>query len=81
MIHVFNRAELMLTQDLQELNRIRSLLEKNRIPYRIKSNTTLASSAVRDGRPGNVMGINGTAIMYTIYVQRKDLEHAAYLIK
>ena len=81
MIHLFNRTELLLTPDLQELNRIRDILASNQIEYRVKANTTLGSSAARDGRPGNTLGANShSATMYTIYVRRDDLEYAAHLI-
>ena len=81
MIHLFNRAELFLTPDLQELNRIRDILACNQIEYRVKANTPLGSSATRDGRPGNTLGANThSATMYTIYVRRNDLEYAAHLI-
>ena len=82
MIHLFNRAELLLTPDLQELNRIRDILDSNQIGYKVKTNATLGSSSERDGRPGNTFGVNShTAAMYTIYVRRNDLEYAAHLIK
>ena len=81
MIHLFNRTELLLTQDLQELNRIQDILAYNQIEYRVKANTTLGSSAARDGRPGNTLGANAHAArMYTIYVRRDDLKYAAHLI-
>ena len=81
MIHLFNRTELLITQDLQELNRIQDILAYNQIEYRVKANTTLGSSAARDGRPGNTLGANAhAATMYTIYVRRDDLKYAAHLI-
>ena len=81
MIHLFNRTELLLTPDLQELNRIRDILDSNQIEYRVKTNITLGSSPVRDGRPGNTLGANAhSATMYTIYVRRGDLECAEHLI-
>ena len=81
MIHWFNRTELLLTQDLLEMNRIRDILDSNQIEYRVKANTTLGSSAARDGRPGNTLGANSlVATMYTVYVRRDDLEYAAHLI-
>ena len=82
MIHLFNRAELILTQDITELNQICGILASNRIRYRVKSNTTLGSSGARDGRPGNTFGNSShSPIIYTIYVRRDDLEYAAHLIK
>jgi len=81
MIHLFNRAELLITPDLQELNRVRDILASNQIAHKVKANTTLGSSAARDGRTGNTLGANShTAAIYTIYVRRGDLEYAAHLI-
>ena len=82
MIHMLNRAELILTQDLTQLNEICGILASNRIRYRVKSSTTLSSSGVRDGRPGNTFGNSShSPTIYTIYVRRDDLEYAAHLIK
>ena len=82
MIHLFNRRELTVTPDLQELRRVRDVLDSNHIAYKVKTSTSLGSSAVRDGRPGSTFGANAhTAAMYTIYVRRDDLEYAAHLIK
>ena len=82
MLHLFNRRELAQSSDIKERNQICEILASNHIQYRVKSSTTLGSSAVRDGRPGNTFGNNyHTPTMYTIYVRREDLEYAAHLIK
>ena len=81
MIHLLNRAELILTPSMEEVIRIRSILEANRIAYRVKTTTTLGASSVRHGRPGNVPGVNqNTTVMYAVYVRRQDLEYAAHLL-
>ena len=81
MIHLFNRRELVLTPSMEEVIRIRSMLEANRIEYTVKTKTTLVSSSVRHGRPGNIPGVNqNTTAMYAVYVRREDLEYAAHLL-
>ena len=81
MINLFNRAELILTPSMEEVIRIRSILEANRIPYKVKTMTTFGASSVRHGRPGNIPGRNqNTTVMYAVYVRRDDLEYAKHLL-
>ena len=82
MIHIFNRAELILTPDLPMVQQIRQTLEEAGMEYRVVVKNSLAASPVRSGRAGNIPGhISGTADMYTIYVRRSDLAYAEHLIK
>ena len=81
MIHLLNRRELFLTPSMEEVIRIRSILEANRIEYTVKTKTMLASSSVRHGRSGNIPGVNQSATaMYSVYVRREDLEYAEHLL-
>jgi len=66
---------------MEEVIRIRNILEANRIEYTVKTKTTIASSSGRHGRPGNTPGVNqSAAAMYAVYVRREDLEYAAHLL-
>ena len=82
MIHIFNRAELILTPDLPMVQRIRHTLEEAGMEYRVVVKNSLAMSTARSGRAGNVPGnTSGSSDMYTIYVRRADLAYAEHLIK
>ena len=81
MIHIFNRAELLSASNLEELSKVRDALDANGMDYKVKSKTTLGSSAVRNGRAGSTYGaVPMSDAMYTVYVRRDDLDRAKNLI-
>ena len=81
MIHIFNRAELLMTSNLEVLSRVRDALDAKGIDYKVKSKTSLASSTVRNGRAGTTYGaVPMSDAMYAVYVRRDDLDRAKNLI-
>ncbi|MBO5129377.1 MAG: hypothetical protein J6B95_03410 [Oscillospiraceae bacterium] len=82
MIHIFNREELIITQKMDEMARVRSILETNNIEYKLRTENALGSSPMAGGRARTIpIGNNNSMILYTIYVKDDDLEYATYLIK
>lgn len=80
MITVFNRKELIITMEMKRQAEVRDILSQNHIAYTVKT-TNLHSARNMRGRTGS-FGINPDySYEYKIYVQKKDFERAAYLIK
>lgn len=84
MITLFNRKELMVTFDMNEQARVRSILAEHGVDYRIKTVNRMSPSAVSSGVRGR-MGTFGqshdTTLEYIIYVKRADYENAVHLIQ
>lgn len=77
MIHIFNRKQLLITWNLQELSAIRDALTSNNIPYRVISRSNVRNSGLRTG----VAGVRTDCMyQYYIYVKKGDYEKARYLI-
>lgn len=80
MITVFNRKELIITMEMKRQAEMRDILSQNGIAYTVKTTNLQAAGNTR-GRAGS-FGINPDySYEYKIYVQKKDFERAAYLIK
>lgn len=83
MLTVFNRRELLTTFSMEEQNRVRDILARNHIDYRIKTvnpgarATFGASGRARTGSFGMNMDC---AYQYSIYVHKKDYARAQSLI-
>ena len=75
MIHIFNRKELLMTQDLREVNQIRDMLLTNRIDYRVK----VVNSSLGAGR--NRMSFSHRQEQHIVYVHKADWEYAMYLLR
>ena len=56
MIHIFNRAELLTTSNLEKLSGVRDALDAKGIDYKVKSKTSLGSTTARNGRAGMTYG-------------------------
>ena len=81
MIHIFNRAELLITSNFEELSKVRDALDAKGIGYKVKSKTSLGSSTVRNGRAGSTIGaVPMSDAMYAVYVRRDDLDRAKNMI-
>lgn len=81
MIHLLNRAELLVTYDLNRFNQVRNILATAGIDYiyRTKdlSSPTIFSSRGHTG----TFGINHAArVEYKLYVQNTDLVRAKALL-
>ena len=81
MITPFNRAELLLTYDLNHLNRVRDALAAAGIPYTYRSKD-LTSPTVWSARGHTgTLGIRQDAMVeYRLYVRRAQLESARALL-
>ena len=75
MIHIFNRKELLVTQDLREVNKIRDMLLANRIDCRVK----VVNSPMGAGR--NRMSFSRRQEQHIVYVHKADWEYAMYLLR
>ena len=75
MIHIFNRKELLITFDQQEVNQCRELLIANRIDYRVK----IVNSTVGAGR--NRVSFFRRQEQQIVYVHKQDWEYAQYLLR
>lgn len=83
MITVFNRKELLLTHDMQKQGDVRTILQNNQIPYRVKV-TNRYSPSPFSSSPRARTGTLGTdparLYEYKIYVKKTDYERAKYLL-
>lgn len=83
MLTIFNRRELLTTFSMEEQNRVRDILARNQIDYRLKTvdpaaRATFGSSGrARTGSFGIDMDC---AYQYYIYVHKKDYARAQSLI-
>ena len=79
MLHIFNRKELLLTNDLREVNRVREILLANRLDYSVKASYPRSTHAI--GMDRNRMDSFGTARQqerFTVYVRKSDYDYAMY---
>ncbi len=82
MITVFNRKEICTTYDLEEQNKIKSILKENNISYDIVAkNMTSPTPVALGGKELATYGLDlSHCIEYKIYVKKQDFETAMYLI-
>ena len=79
MITVFNRKELIVTFDMKEQSRIRTLLVEGGIDYSVKTVNRLSASPFSAGsraRTGTYGHNTEAMIEYVIYVKKADYERA-----
>ena len=82
MITFFNRRELMITCDLQEVNRIRELLLANRIEYLVKDSDQSMAKNLGAGRARtSVLTLGRKQEQYAVYVHKDDLEYSKFLLR
>ncbi len=78
MITIFNRREVLMTDDMQKYEQVKSILDRNRIKYSVSCEggaRTVMNSG--NGVPGPV-GQNSSFISrYMIYVKKDDYDQAA----
>ena len=78
MITLFNRAELLLTHDLDRLNRVRGALEGAGIDYQCRVRDLARRNRGRDG----ALGLNQDArVEYKLYVRRDQLDWAGQVLR
>lgn len=83
MFTFFNSESLWIGTDMNRLNEIRDRLDEAGIPYRYKVKNHLAQWTGRGTQRGNMGSIGNPAdqmYQYEIFVYRKDLEKARYVV-
>lgn len=83
MLTIFNRRELLNSFSMEEQNRVRDILARNHIDYRVKTVNLSARSAFAGGgraRTGSFGVDMGCAYQYYIYVHKNDYARAQSLI-
>ena len=83
MLTIFNRRELLTTFSMEEQNRVRDILARNNIDYRIKTVNPSARAAVGGSgraRTGSFGVDMDCSYQYYIYVHKKDYAQAQSLI-
>ena len=79
MIHIFNRKELLLTNNIQQQTKVQDILADNGIEYFVKAKSTAGGfSRSRTVLPGTRME---AVYQYYIYVKKQDYEKAKHLIR
>ena len=81
MIHLFNRAELLLTYDQDRLDQVRDALAAAGIDYRYRTKD-LSSPTVFSARgQRGTLGLDRRSMVeYKLYVRREDLSRARSLL-
>jgi hypothetical protein len=76
MLTILNRAEVFITRDLDDLNRVRNLLAENQIDHMVRTN-----SITNPGRHHGVPNIRAAyAYQYRVFVHKRNLDPAKRLI-
>lgn len=83
MITIFNRAELLVTYDLDKLCQFRDVLNANDIEYtyNMKDRTAPTIGGGSRARSGNFAINQAAQIEYKLYVRKNDLERAKALFR
>ncbi|HIX98994.1 MAG TPA: hypothetical protein H9974_05660 [Candidatus Dorea intestinigallinarum] len=83
MITIFNRESLWIGRDMKRFNEMRDVLEREHIPYSYKTRSS-GGRWMGHGTARGSFGSVGSSIdlmyEYEIFVLRKDLERARYLV-
>lgn len=78
MITPFNRAELLITCDLNRFNQVRYALEAAGLDYQYKTKDLASRNWARDG----AFAINQDArVEYKLYVRRDQLDWASQVLR
>ena len=83
MITIFNRKELIVTNDMKRQSQIRDILSADGIDYTISTKNIMGSQTGGSRRStfGNT-GLNQNySYEYKIYVHKKDYDKALFLIR
>ena len=88
MITPFNRAELLITYDLNRLNQARYALEAAGLDYQYRTKDLVSPSMLEGlfggssrGRTGTFAMNNDARVEYKLYVRREELEQALALLR
>lgn len=77
MISIFNRQELRAAISLAEVERIRTLLERQNISYTVKTKSPMNADRGR-GIPGIRMD---AAYVYRVYVRKEEADKAEWALQ
>ena len=81
MIHLFNRAELLLTYDLSRLIQVRDALAAAGIDYQYRTKDMSSPTAFSGRGQRSTLGLNQEFMVeYKLYVRREDLSRAQSLL-
>ena len=81
MLHLFNRAELLLTYDLNRLNQVRDALAAAGIDYQYRTKDMSSPTAFSGRGQRSTLGLNQEFMVeYKLYVRREDLSRAQSLL-
>ena len=81
MIHLFNRAELLLTYDLNRLTQVRDALAAAGIDYQYRTKDMSSPTAFSGRGQRSTLGLNQEFMVeYKLYVRREDLSRAQSLL-
>ena len=81
MIHLFNRAELLLTYDLSRLSQVRDALAAAGIDYQYRTKDMSSPTAFSGRGQRSTFGLNQEFMVeYKLYVRREDLSRAQSLL-
>ena len=81
-IHMFNRRELLMSYDLQQVSDLRELLRANRIDYYVKASGPRSAASIGAGRSRMYsFGHDRNMERYTVYVHKADWEYAMHLLR
>ena len=81
MIHLFNRAELLLTYDLNRLNQVRDALAAAGIDHQYRTKDMSSPTAFSGRGQRSTLGLNQEFMVeYKLYVRREDLSRAQSLL-
>ena len=82
MITIFNRRELLTTEDLRQINDLREILRANKIDYYVKAAYPRTSFAMSESRARTAsFGHNRRQERYIVYVRKTDWEYAIHLLR
>jgi len=79
---MFNRRELLMSYDLQQVSDLRELLRANRIDYYVKASGPRSAASIGAGRSRMYsFGHDRNMERYTVYVHKADWEYAMHLLR
>ena len=84
MITIFNRAELLITYDLNRFSQYRDVLNAEGIDYTYRTKDRTSPSVMSGGtraRAGNFAIAQQAQVEYKLYVRKEDLERARALFR
>lgn len=79
MLTIWNRRELCITSSMRSISEVRNVLAANHIDYIVKTEDRALARTMLE--PNRIPFGNQQHILYSVFVHKKDLEQAHYLIR